>query len=398
MISYSPTGATTTDASPIGDPLQHGGGSQNPSLDLLRFAAAAIVALGHIRAATFGAYGLLSAEDKSPVAAAFYFFTRLGGEAVIVFFVLSGYLIGGNYFTKIAQGKFDALDYGIDRAVRIGLPLIPALVLTACISVFLGGELQPLAFLVNALSLQGVVTGCCYGGNAPLWSLPYEVWLYAMVLIIGLWLKQSGRRLGMLPALVVLALIFVKLEHHSLLCWLLGAAAFMRPPPRLLPYAALLGIGLLSLGLIGGQLGIDSVSLSQATRSQWTAWLPGPSVSKVLLGAGSAILVQQIALWRPSSHIGRWWSRFGAWGAAFSFSLYLTHWPLLFLLGRLGLSGDSTMTIAAFAKFAVVCAASLLVAWCSYWAFESRTRVVRMWIKRRFSNRTQLSLTPDHPA
>ena len=62
--------------------------SQNPGLDLLRFVAAAAVALGHIRAATFGAYGALSVDDKSPAAAAFYALTRLGGEAVIVFFVL----------------------------------------------------------------------------------------------------------------------------------------------------------------------------------------------------------------------------------------------------------------------------------------------------------------------
>jgi peptidoglycan/LPS O-acetylase OafA/YrhL len=155
---------------------------------------------------------------------------------------------------------------------------------------------------------------------------------------------------------------------------------------------------LLGLGLIGGQLGIDSASLSQETRSRWIAWLPGPSVSKVLLGAGAATIVQQIALWHPYSGIGQWVARFGTWAAAFSFSLYLTHWPLLFLLGRLGLSGDSTMTMSAFAKFALVFAASLLVAWCSYWAFESRTLVVRTWIKRQLGRHAQPSLVADRPA
>lgn len=232
MISHSAADVPHTHSTPTGNPRTHSGPSQNPGLDLLRFAAAAAVAVGHIRAATFGAYGVLSIEDKSPAAAAFYFLTRLGGEAVIVFFVLSGYLIGGRYFTKIAQGKFNALDYGIDRAVRIGLPLIPALVLTACINSFLGGDIQPLAFLVNVLSLQGVVTGCCYGGNAPLWSLPYEVWLYVMVLIVGLWLTETAYRISLFVAVITLALIFAKLEQPYLLCWLLGAAAFVRPPPR----------------------------------------------------------------------------------------------------------------------------------------------------------------------
>lgn len=401
MISHSVADVPHTHSTPTGNPRTHSGPSQNPGLDLLRFAAAAAVAVGHIRAATFGAYGVLSIEDKSPAAAAFYFLTRLGGEAVIVFFVLSGYLIGGRYFTKIAQGKFNALDYGIDRAVRIGLPLIPALVLTACINSFLGGDIQPLAFLVNVLSLQGVVTGCCYGGNAPLWSLPYEVWLYVMVLIVGLWLTETAYRISLFVAVITLALIFAKLEQPYLLCWLLGAAAFVRPPPgarRFRMYAVMLGLALFGVGLVGGQLGLDSASLSQATRARWTAWLPGPSVSKVLLGAGTAILVQHIALWQPGSNIGRWVGRFGAWAAAFSFSLYLTHWPLLFLLGRFGLNGDSAMTLSAFAKFALVCAVSLLVAWCSYWAFESRTRVVRTWIKRRIARRMPPSLAADRLA
>lgn len=370
---------------------------QYPGLDLLRFAAAAAVAVGHIRAATFGAYGVLSTEDKSPLAAAFYFLTRMGGEAVIVFFVLSGYLIGGRYFTKIAQGKFNALDYGIDRAVRIGLPLIPALVLTAWVSVFQGGELQPLTFLVNAVSLQGVVMGCCYGGNAPLWSLPYEVWLYVLVLVVGLWLKQSTHRVSLFAALILLALIFSKLEFPYVLCWVLGAAAFVRPP-RFAPYAMMLGLALFAFGLVGGQLGIDSASISSAARGRWTAWLPGLAVSKVLLGAGTALLVQQIALWNPASSVGRWVGRFGTKAAGFSFSLYLTHWPLLFFIGYFGLAGDSTMTFSAFAKFALVCAVALLVAWCSYWAFESRTQVVRAWVKRRLTGGMQPSLTVDRPA
>ena len=148
MISHSVACATFTRSTTTGDPRQNSSPSRNPGLDLLRFAAAAALAILYIRAATVGAYGLRSAEDKLPVAATFYFVTRLGGEAVIIFFVLSGYLIGGRNFTKIAQGKFDALEYGIYWAVRIGLPLIPALVFTACINSFLGGEIQALVFLI----------------------------------------------------------------------------------------------------------------------------------------------------------------------------------------------------------------------------------------------------------
>ena len=118
-------------------------------------------------------------------------------------------------------------------------------------------------------------------------------------------------------------------------------------------------------------------------------------MSKVLLGAGTALLVQQIALWNPTTRAGRWFGRVGTTGAGFSFSLYLTHWPLLFFIGYFGFAGDSAMTISAFAKFALVCVVAFGVAWCLYWAFESRTHVVRMWIKRRFSRDMQPSLTAD---
>ena len=219
-----------------------------------------------------------------------------------------------------------------------------------------------------------------------------------MVLMVGLWLNQGAYRLSLFVALIALTLGFRKLEHHYLLCWLPGAAAFVRPPTCFRPYATILGLALLGLGLIGGQLGIDSVSLSLESRARWTAWLPGTSVSKVLLGAGAAILVQQIALWRPVSSIGRWVGRCGAKAAGFSFSLYLTHWPLLFLLGYFELPVESALTISAFAKFALVCAVSLLVAWCSYWVFESRTQVVRTWIKRRIARRMPPSLAADRLA
>jgi peptidoglycan/LPS O-acetylase OafA/YrhL len=152
------------------------------------------------------------------------------------------------------------------------------------------------------------------------------------------------------------------------------------------------------LGLVGGQLGAESASLSQASRTRWIEFLPGLPVSKVLLGAGTAILVQQVALWHPASVLGSAISRFGTWAAGFSFSLYLTHWPLLFLLGYFQLNGDSTMSFSAFGKFALVCAACLLVAWCSFWAFESRTQVVRAWIKRRLTSGKRSPLPADQPA
>ena len=60
---------------------------------------------------------------------AFYSLTRLGNEAVLIFFVMSGFLVGGKRDRGCNKVSFDIKGYAIDRTVRIMLPLISALLL-----------------------------------------------------------------------------------------------------------------------------------------------------------------------------------------------------------------------------------------------------------------------------
>ena len=64
-------------------------------LDFARWVAAFIVFAGHLRNPLFLGFADLGSEKTSLLINAWYFVTGLFGEAVIVFFVLSGYLIGG---------------------------------------------------------------------------------------------------------------------------------------------------------------------------------------------------------------------------------------------------------------------------------------------------------------
>ena len=64
-------------------------------LDAIRFIAAFMVLFSHSRNDFFLAYGDLPVEDKGLGTFIFYTLGRLGHEAVIVFFVLSGFLVGG---------------------------------------------------------------------------------------------------------------------------------------------------------------------------------------------------------------------------------------------------------------------------------------------------------------
>lgn len=91
-------------------------------LDSLRFIAAFMVLLSHARNTFFPAFGDLPASQHNILTMAFTLFCRMGHEAVIVFFVLSGFLVGGRGFERIKEGKMHVGSYTIDRFSRITPP------------------------------------------------------------------------------------------------------------------------------------------------------------------------------------------------------------------------------------------------------------------------------------
>ena len=91
-------------------------------LDALRFIAAFTVLFSHSRNDFFLMYGDLPANQQGILTFIFYTLGRLGHEAVITFFVLSGFLVGGRGIERIIQGKFYIKSYAIDRFCRIYPP------------------------------------------------------------------------------------------------------------------------------------------------------------------------------------------------------------------------------------------------------------------------------------
>lgn len=88
-------------------------------IDLLRFLAAFVVMAGHARGSFLAEYSVLPQDQHTPIVFGFYFLTRLGFEAVMIFFVLSGFLVGGKAVERITEGTFRAKQYAIDRFARI---------------------------------------------------------------------------------------------------------------------------------------------------------------------------------------------------------------------------------------------------------------------------------------
>lgn len=186
-----------------------------PPPDFLRAMSALLVLSGHTRAQFFFKTYML--EQPGFFSKLFYFMTGLQHEAVVIFFVLSGFLIGGSLVDSMQRGSFDLVRYLIARFVRIYIVFIPALVITEAVFLFHSillsdpgaGHIRPL-FSEQPMDIGGVSGAICHlaglqgfschawDHNRALWSLGYEWALYLIApAIIGLivWEASPGLRL-----------------------------------------------------------------------------------------------------------------------------------------------------------------------------------------------------------
>jgi peptidoglycan/LPS O-acetylase OafA/YrhL len=160
-------------------------------LDLVRFSASIVVFIGHLSGSRFSG-GLL------------WQFGLFMDDAVMVFFVLSGFVIA-----YVAHHKEEGLEkYAVARAARIYSVALPALVLTFILDA-IGREISPELyffdwgyssdnligqffaglFFLNQLWYVPIGTG----SMLPYWSLGFEVWYYIFFAII--FFAQSHRKI-----------------------------------------------------------------------------------------------------------------------------------------------------------------------------------------------------------
>lgn len=213
------------------------------ALDGIRGAAALAVYLGHLRASLF-----VDAQEAhlGIVGKMIYYATGLGHQAVVVFFVLSGFLVGGSLLrTEPEPGRWRA--YALARATRLYVVLLPALVLTLIID-YLGevtfgkagtiyggemhgaalGSLQPATsttiFFGNLLFLQPRLVPFL-GTNSPLWSLSYEAWFYAAFPALCIIWQEKGwlHRASVLGLIIFPSFVFSQFGMYFSI-WLFGVA------------------------------------------------------------------------------------------------------------------------------------------------------------------------------
>ena len=185
-----------------------------------------MVLLSHSRNDFFLPYGELATSQQGMVTFVYYFTCRLGHEAVLAFFVISGFLVGGRGLERMMNKGFDKVQYIIDRTARIGIPLVAALVFCIITYEIVGQDYSLITAVGNLFSLQG---GFCESFSSPLWSLSYEVWFY--IFLFGMSLGFE-RRYSSIIILAICVLVFTQLDAIYFLIWLMGAFAYLCRPQR----------------------------------------------------------------------------------------------------------------------------------------------------------------------
>jgi peptidoglycan/LPS O-acetylase OafA/YrhL len=305
-----------------------------------------------------------------------------GYIGVDVFFVISGFLIGGIVLGEVNAGNFSFAHFYERRIRRIFPALITTLIVSAIAAFKLMGALELNAFaksataaLFSAANIYFYATSGYFAATATdvpllhLWSLGVEEQFYIVFPLIVVLLARFLRS-ALVPCLAVLGLASLLWSQHELLRH--PEAAFYLLQNR--AFELTIGILLLSLPRPGfaGLLSLCGVILLAFAIFGFNQKTPFPGIAALLPCIGSALIVWCAAGTMTGKLLGAQPLRYLG---KISYPLYLAHWPFI-VFGKIALPG---MEAGRFAGFVLV--GSLLAAAATYHWIERPIRygsVVRL--------------------
>lgn len=283
----------------------------------------------------------------APQDVTFYSVVRLLGQsAVMMFFVLSGFLIGHSIQKNIQQNHLFSIQiYTMQRCKRILPPFlfalfwmlllyylapyffathshsfetVPALMLRTAYDFSLH-ELVGSIFFVNEFLTPTL------SSNTPLWSLSYEVWFYILAALMAMW-RYAFTQIGFVITLLILSVLNLQFLVY-LGVWLLAFAFSFDQVRRRLDVHSLkitqwiFAIFALCIAIYDAFqfFVIDQVRTYQANLF---------TMFNACIGVVFAIFLLQ--LFQKQHNFKPIWAS----SARFSYTLYVTHFPiLLFVMG-----------------------------------------------------------------
>jgi peptidoglycan/LPS O-acetylase OafA/YrhL len=293
-------------------------------LNLVRWAAALVVVLGHVDMCL----GQFSGNPKQLIS-----FGYLGAHshaAVVIFFVLSGYVVAFTTAKKTTSGNYRFRTYFLDRWSRIYSVLLLAIMFTLIVD-FIGRSFIPiysdpsfipqsdfaLRLFANIFALQGIQGyRIQLGSNPALWSIGYE-FIFYMLYGLLFFKNQLFRRSWVAFIVFTIALVVIGWKMAIYFgIWCMGVLAY-----RVTCMSSITDLKvkpwLLLLILIAANHLIN-----------FNNFLGLPEILQDILFAGITAMILVVNLPHPS----HWQIQVNAYLAEFSYSLYAFHMPIIFFL------------------------------------------------------------------
>lgn len=367
----------------------------------LRGLVAVAVVAGHLAALMF-----LPGQRAEGFWIPFQLLTGIAHESVVIFFVLSGFFVGGTAIARMRRGQWQWRGYIFDRLTRLYLVLLPALLLTVALD-FAGLVLFPESAVYHraffdatvfrtpvddtiaatnlaatAAFLSRIFVTEPFGSNVPLWSLAYEFWFYMVAPVLFSAVLFPSVRTVALAALVLAVFLLTArgpFVPAYFTFWLAGAVAGAFPRPRS-------GLGRV-VSVLVVLVALGAPFLRQATGKPY-------AVTDWAVAASWTAAVYVLAVNGCGVRLANTWQRVLTLWGSFSYSLYAVHYPLFVLLYALAreLGYQKAPYAAGLAgAFGLVLLAAVLFAFAFSRFTEANTDEVRRRLKR-------VLRMPQHPS
>ena len=267
-------------------------------------------------------------------------FQSLGRIGVLIFFVLSGFLIAA------ASEQRSARSYIVARAARLYSVTLPVLIVLPILGVavamsaptrlpeFLPPDVPATVQWLASITFTNYwwFLNVPTFSDGPFWSLSYEAAFYV---VWGAWVFSPSIWWTVLAAALVGPAVILLFP-----IWLLGALLY-RSGVRLsvsgafiaLPIAAVLGVVGRQIGILPSEWGFSTTFVSD--------WLRGTACLLILMSSFPLVRIERLPL--------------ATWIATRSFTLYLTHYPLLKLSTLLFVSPGLPTAVAIGGGILAIC-------------------------------------------